>query len=87
MVKLAQEAIARKWGVIPENQVLDDITLQQYLDLYKKPLTDEAMEAINELSKVQQKKKCKKPIPAVKSAVMTKQKKRAKKEKGPQSLA
>ncbi|GJM84575.1 hypothetical protein PR202_ga00258 [Eleusine coracana subsp. coracana] len=49
---LAQETLAKKWGIVEEDKSFDDHTLQQYLDTYKNPLTDEAMQAIKQLSTV-----------------------------------
>jgi ABC-type transport system involved in cytochrome bd biosynthesis fused ATPase/permease subunit len=52
ITKLAQDLIAKKCGIISEEGNLEDLTLQQYLDLYKKPLSEPEMEAIMELTKV-----------------------------------
>lgn len=46
--------------MIEEDQDLENLTLQQYLDKYKTPLDDEKMEAIKKLSEVTTKKKRKK---------------------------
>lgn len=60
-VKLAQEVLAKKWGILDHDKALEELTLQQYLDIYRKPLTPGAMEAIKKLTHVaQQKKKQKK---------------------------
>jgi flagellar hook-length control protein FliK len=65
IIKVAQELVARKCGIIQEKQELDSMTLQKYLDMYKKPLSDDSMEAIKKLAeiadeKVKKKKKAKK---------------------------
>jgi hypothetical protein len=44
--------VARKCGVLPDEQELDNLTLQQYMDMYNQPLTEQAIEAINKLSKI-----------------------------------
>jgi hypothetical protein len=46
IVKLAQDLIAKKWGVIPDDKALDNMTLQQYLNLYKEPLDESSTQAI-----------------------------------------
>lgn len=58
-VRLAQEVLAMKWGIIEHDKALEELTLQQYLDIYRKPLTPGAMDAIKKLSQVAQKKKTK----------------------------
>jgi hypothetical protein len=62
ITKLAQDLLAMKWGVLEEDETLDNLTLQQYLDMYKQPLTDQSMEAILQLTDVavQKEKKRKK---------------------------
>lgn len=67
-MKLAQELIAKKWGVLEEEYDLESLNLQQYLDKYKSPLDEEKMNAIKKLLEVTTKKKRKKmkaiPLPA-----------------------
>jgi hypothetical protein len=60
IVKLAQDLIAKKCGIIKEDETLDNRTLQQYMDMYKKPLTEQTMDAIIKLTKVTYEKKKKK---------------------------
>jgi hypothetical protein len=36
--KLAQEVLAQNCGIIREDEDLDDMTLQQYIDMYEHPL-------------------------------------------------
>jgi ABC-type transport system involved in cytochrome bd biosynthesis fused ATPase/permease subunit len=55
--KLAQDLVARKYGIVPQEKTLDNMTLQQYLDMYKEPLSKEAMGAIVKLTKVAEDKK------------------------------
>jgi ABC-type transport system involved in cytochrome bd biosynthesis fused ATPase/permease subunit len=57
---LAQDLIAKKCGIIKEDETLDNRTLQQYMDMYKKPLTEQTMDAIIKLTKVTDEKKKKK---------------------------
>jgi hypothetical protein len=52
IIKLAQDLVAKKCGIIKENEGLENLTLQQYLDMYKKPLDDQATEAILKLTEV-----------------------------------
>lgn len=52
-IKMAQEVLAKNWGVmkLKTHQKLEIITMQQYLETYKKPLTEPTMEAIRKLSR------------------------------------
>jgi hypothetical protein len=43
---MAQEMLAKKWEVLEDDKDLDDVTLQQYLDIYIKPLSQSAIHAI-----------------------------------------
>jgi hypothetical protein len=52
--------VAKKCGVTEKNQDLDNLTLQQYLEMYKQPLTEHSIEAITKLSEVVEGKKKKK---------------------------
>jgi hypothetical protein len=52
MTKLAQELVAKKCGVLREEEALDKLTLQQYLHLYKQPLLDQSMEAVLKLTEM-----------------------------------
>jgi hypothetical protein len=70
MVKLAQDLLAKKCGIIEEEENLDAMTLQQYLDVYKKPLTEESVEAIHKLTEIaveNKKKKKKSKVSLIKS--------------------
>jgi hypothetical protein len=60
IIKKAQDLIAKNCGILEEEKELDNMTLNQYLNLYKCPLTDESMEAIKTLSEVVVDKKKKK---------------------------
>jgi hypothetical protein len=57
---LAQDLVAKKWGIVQEEKTLDDMTLKQYLDMYKKPLNEDSMEAILKLTEVAAEKRKKK---------------------------
>jgi hypothetical protein len=59
-IRLAQDLIAKKCGVISSKESLDSMTLQQYLNMYNKPLSDGAMEAITKFTEVVEAKKMKK---------------------------
>jgi hypothetical protein len=52
IIKMAQDLIAKKCGIVKEDEMLERMTLQQYLDLYKEPLSKQSIEAILQLSKV-----------------------------------
>jgi hypothetical protein len=43
---MAQEMLAKKWEVLEDDKDLDDVTLQQYLDIYIKPLSQSAIHAV-----------------------------------------
>ncbi|GJN16082.1 hypothetical protein PR202_gb03032 [Eleusine coracana subsp. coracana] len=57
MLKMVQEIVAKKCGVIKDNQKLEGMTLQQYINLYKRPLTTGSVQAILKLTEVASKKK------------------------------
>lgn len=63
---------------------MDGLTLQQYLDMYKKPLTEQAVEAITALTEVTDKKqgRPKKSKPAKVTATIKVASKKAGGEKG-----
>jgi sugar diacid utilization regulator len=58
--KLAQDLVAKKCGILQSDDSLEDTTLQDYLDMYKKPLSDDSMQAILQLTEVAVEKKKKK---------------------------
>jgi arsenate reductase-like glutaredoxin family protein len=58
--KLAQEVLAQNCGIIREDEDLDDMTLQQYIDMYEHPLNEESLQAILKLTEVATEKKKKK---------------------------
>lgn len=59
-IKLAQEVLAKKWGILTQDEDMDELTLQQYLDLYRKPLSAPALQDIKTLTLVVELKKGKK---------------------------
>jgi hypothetical protein len=52
--------VAKKCGILEEEKELDSMALQQYLNMYKIPLSEEAMEAITQFSEVAAESKKKK---------------------------
>jgi hypothetical protein len=60
ILRLAQDLVAKKCGVIQEDKVLDNMALQQYMDMYKAPLTDSSMQAILKLTEIAEEKQNKK---------------------------
>jgi hypothetical protein len=60
VIKKSQEIVARKCGILEDDQEMDNLTLQQYIDLYKHPLTDQSIEVIVELTDVVEDNKKKK---------------------------
>jgi hypothetical protein len=60
IMKVAQDLVTRKCDIVPEEEAMDNMTLQQYLDMYKEPLIEEAMSAIIKLKVAEEKKKMKK---------------------------
>ncbi|GJN32815.1 hypothetical protein PR202_gb21346 [Eleusine coracana subsp. coracana] len=62
VLKMAQEIVAKKCGVIKDNQKLEGKTLQQYINLYRRPLTTGSVQAILKLTEVaiKKKKECRK---------------------------
>jgi hypothetical protein len=59
-IKLAQEVLAKKWGILDVDKDLENLTLQQYVDIYRKPLSHSAMMAGQKLTEVAVMKKKKK---------------------------
>jgi hypothetical protein len=57
VANLAQNLIAQKCGILEEDERLENLTLRQYLVMYKKPLDDQATEAILKLTEVVVEKK------------------------------
>jgi hypothetical protein len=52
VTRLAQALVVKKCGVLKNDQSLDDMTLHQYLQLYKQPLLEDSMQAIIKLTEV-----------------------------------
>lgn len=52
IIKKAQEMVARKCGIIQEEDSMDDMTLQQYINMYKQPLNETSRQAILKLTEV-----------------------------------
>jgi hypothetical protein len=65
-VQLAQELLAKKWGILDVEKEMESLTLRQYLDIYRKPLSQTAMEAIRKLTEVAELKKKKNRMAAKK---------------------
>jgi hypothetical protein len=61
ITRLAQDLVDKKCGVLQEEESLDDMTLQRYLQLYKQPLLEDSMQAIVKLTDVAVDKQSKKP--------------------------
>jgi hypothetical protein len=57
VANLAQNLIAQKCGILEEDERLENLTLRQYLVMYRKPLDDQAIEAILKLTEVVVEKK------------------------------
>lgn len=57
VLQMAQELVAKKCGAIKENQKVDNMTLQQYINLYRHPLSKGSVQAILRLTEVAAKKK------------------------------
>jgi hypothetical protein len=62
VVKMAQEVLAKKWGLLNSDRDLEEITLQQYMDLYKKLLSQLAVVVVHKLIEVTEMKKKKKMV-------------------------
>jgi hypothetical protein len=68
-IKLAPELLAKKWGLVDVDKELEELTLQQYIDIYRKPLSQPAIAAIMKLTEVaEMKKKNKKMVPKKKGS-------------------
>lgn len=57
VIKMAKELVAKECGVIKENQKLDSMTLQQYINLYRCPLTKGSVQVIMKLTEEANKRK------------------------------
>jgi hypothetical protein len=51
-IKLAQELLAKKWDIVDVDKEPEDITLQQYMDLYRKPLSHSTIATVRKLTEV-----------------------------------
>jgi hypothetical protein len=56
-VQLAQEMLAKKWGLLEADKRMEEITLQQYVDTYRQPLSQSAMAAVRKLTELAELKK------------------------------
>jgi hypothetical protein len=54
--------VAKQCGVLSDDETLDNMIVQQYVNMYKDPLTDTSMEAILKLTEVATKKKKKNKV-------------------------
>lgn len=54
---MTQELVAKKCGILKDKQASDDMILQDYLNMYRQPLTDESVHAIMKLTEVPMTKK------------------------------
>jgi hypothetical protein len=86
IIKLAQELVVKKWGVLQEDKDLDSMTMKQYMDMYNQHLNEESIEAIEKLTEVaidkkskKVKKKKKKGKESLNSAAEKQEKKKGKK--------
>jgi hypothetical protein len=52
--------VARKCGIIEDDQELDHLTLQQYIDMYQKPLSNQTLVAMAQFAEVSETNKQKK---------------------------
>jgi hypothetical protein len=50
--KMAQDVVAKKCGLLQQEENLDEMTLQRYIQMYNQPLTDTSMQAILQLTEV-----------------------------------
>jgi hypothetical protein len=73
ITSLAQDLLAKKFGLLKDEEKMEKMTLQPYPDLYKQPLSEQSMEAIKSLTEVavqqdKKKKKHKKEIASISEA-------------------
>jgi hypothetical protein len=80
-LRKALELVAKKCGIVVEDQELNNITLQQYLDIHKKPMAEESLDAIMKLSEVAEERKKKKKVSKRKISEDSAKKTEGKKEK------
>jgi hypothetical protein len=73
--------VAKKCGILEEEKELDSMALQQYLNMYKIPLSEEAMEAITQFSEVAAESKKKKNDKKYKCAIIQDNESKKKKNK------
>jgi hypothetical protein len=60
VMKLTQDLLAKKWGILQVDGALEEMTLQQYFDVFKMLFIADASQAFKKLSKVNEKEKKKK---------------------------
>ncbi|GJM90736.1 hypothetical protein PR202_ga07044 [Eleusine coracana subsp. coracana] len=81
IINRAQKIVAKKCGILEDDQELDDLTIQEYLNIYNKPLTDEVVQAIKTFTDVANEKKKKKDKRMKKRETTTISRKKGQKEK------
>lgn len=60
VIKMARKVLVRKCGILAQDKESENMTLQQYLDNYKKPLSISTKQAIKSVSEITKFKKVKK---------------------------
>jgi hypothetical protein len=56
-IKLARELLAKKWGILDADKEMEELTLQQYIDLYRKPISQLAIAAVRKLTEIAEMKR------------------------------
>jgi hypothetical protein len=59
-IQLAQEMLAKKWAILDVEKEMEDLTLQQYINIYRKSLSQATIMAVRKLMEVAKMKKKKK---------------------------
>jgi hypothetical protein len=70
-IKLAQKVLARKWAILDVDKELEELTLQQYINIYIKTLPQPAIMAVKKLTEVANMKNKKKREASKNNALLT----------------
>jgi hypothetical protein len=70
-IKLAQKVLARKWAILDVDKELEELTLQQYINIYIKTLSQPAIMAVKKLTEVANMKNKKKREASKNNALLT----------------
>jgi hypothetical protein len=74
VMKLGQDLLAKKWGILQVDGALEEMSLQQYFNVFKKLFIVCAIQAFKKISKVNEKEKRRRRKPQLKPTKILKRK-------------